>query len=398
MPALDAPLSDVRVIELGHIVAGPFCSLLLADLGAEVIKVERPGTGEIYRGGSRAADSVFNSMNRNKKSLTLDLKTPDGTEIMHDLVASADVIVENFRPGTLESLGLGYDDLTTINPGIIVCSIKGFAPGPYEDKPALDPVAEALSGLMSRTGYPDHPPARCGASVADMTASLYGALAVAGALRQRDHTGDGQHITAPLFEATTTLMGPALAHADLYDEVLGPMGGGGHGGGTWSPYGVFQTADEKWLFLGPSSQQHWLELCRVLDLDLVDDERFETLPDRLEHKQTLHEILRGVIREYTQPEFLALFEGENVPVAPVQNTKEAVNDPHLNASGALVQVQTAEGTPKTIRVPGNPVVSTAYDTRTASDPPRLSEHTDDILRDLGYSDDDLERFKTDGVL
>lgn len=393
----EKPLSDTRILEFGHIVAGPFCSLLLADLGAEVIKIERPGVGEIFRRGSESSNSTFNCMNRSKKSLTINLKSSEGKDIIRELVTTTDAIIENFSPGTLDGLELGYGDLTEYNPELIYCSIKGFTDGPYQNRPALDPVAEALTGLMSRTGYPNQPPARCGASIADMTASFHAALAIVGAIRQRDHTNEGQRITSPLFESTATLMGPALAHADAYDEVLGPMGGGGYGGGTWSPYGVFQTSDEKWVFLGPSSQKHWIELCNVLDLDLVDDDRFETLAKRRENQRELHSILDDIISTYSRPEFLAVFEGEEVPIAPVNNTKEAVNDPHLNQT-SLVEITTAEGEHQTIRVPGNPIESSAYDSKQTADPPTLGEHTDTILRDLGYSTEELNRFEENEII
>jgi crotonobetainyl-CoA:carnitine CoA-transferase CaiB-like acyl-CoA transferase len=175
------------------------------------------------------------------------------------------------------------------------------------------------------------------------------------------------------------------------------MGGGGYGGGTWSPYGVFQTKEGEWVFLVPSSQKHWIELCDVLDLDLRDDDRFETLEKRRENKRLLHSKLDDIIGEYTRSEFLELFEGEEVPVAPVNDTKEAVDDPHLNDANALVRINTAEGVEKTIRVPGDPIESTGYDVE-ADDPPQLGEHTDEVLHSFGYSDDELQELREDGVI
>ncbi|MFC6939154.1 CaiB/BaiF CoA-transferase family protein [Salinirubellus sp. GCM10025818] len=384
------PLSDATVLELGHIVAGPFCSLLLADLGAEVYKIERPGQGDSLRGSSPNGSSTFNYVNRNKKSITVNLKDNDGRAVFNDLVREADIIVENYSPGTVDELGVGYEQVKEINDGIVYCSIKGFNSGPYDDRPALDPVAEALSGLMSTTGYPDHPPARCGTSIGDMVASFNGALAIVGAIRQRDRTGEGQHITSPMFEGTVGLMGGQIAFSETYGDPAPTYGGGGQS--QWAPYDVFETEDGAWVFVGPSSEKHWNALCGALGRqDLASDDRFETLADRRANSEALGDILSSELQEYTQVEIIELLAGADVPVAPVNNTAEVPDDPHLGATGALGEINTAEGKEDTIRVPGTPVRSTGYESTNPEDPPGLGEDTDAVLASIGYSETEIQQ-------
>lgn len=391
------PLTDVTVLELGHIVAGPFCSMLLADLGAEVLKVERPGHGDTLRESSPNGNSVFNYVNRNKKSITVDLKDDEGQEVFNELVKNADVIVENYSPGTVEALGVNYERVKEFNSKIVYCSIKGFNDGPYENRPALDPVAEALSGLMSTTGYPDHPPARCGTSIGDMVASFHGAMAIVGAIRQRDITNEGQHITSPMFEGTVGLMGGQIAFSETYDEPAPPYGGGGQT--QWAPYDVFQTADDMWVFVGPSSEKHWNALCETLGLhEIASDERFETLADRRANSEALGEILTEELQEYSRSELLDLLADKDVPIAPVNNTVEVSEDEHLNATAALGEVDTAEGKGATIRVPGSPVRSTGFERIDPENPPSLGEDTDDILRSMGYSEEEISRLQDEGAI
>ena len=282
---LNRPLSDVTVVELGHIAAGPFCSLLLAELGADVVKIERRASGgDSVRDSTPVGNSLFNAVNRNKRGLTLDLKTEGGKEAFLDLIAEADVFVENLRPGAPERLEIGYEDLRESNPKLVYCSVKGFNEGPYQDYPALDPVAEALSGLMSVTGHPGNPPARAGTSVADMTAGLFGALGVVAALRQREHTGEGQHVTAPLYESTVALMNYWLVYAQSSGDTPEPIGAGHD---NWAPYNVYQSADDKWVFVGPSSQTHWERLCEALGISLDEEDRFATIVDRRRNEDAL---------------------------------------------------------------------------------------------------------------
>jgi len=391
----DRPLSDVTVLELGHIVAGPFCSLLLADLGAAVCKVEHPAHGDVIRDSSPVGNSSFNAVNRDKRSVTVNLKSERGREVFFALVAETDVVVENYAPGTAERLGVGYEALREVNPGLVYCSIKGFNDGPYREYPALDPVAEAMSGLMSVTGHPGQPPVRSGTSLADMAASFYGALSVVSALRQRERTGEGQRLSVPLFESTVSLMGYWLAYTQAYDDVPGPLGASHP---NWAPYDAYETADGSWVFVGPSSQAQWLALCEALDVDLHEDPRFETLADRRENRAALDEELAAVLRDWDRAEVVAELQTAGVPVAPVNDTADVVADPHLRQTDALTEVSAVEGEPGRIEVPRFPVRSTGFDRIDSTDPPRLGEDTDAVLGALGYDDETIAALRDEGAI
>lgn len=391
----DRPLGDVRVLELGHIVAGPFCSMLLADLGADVLKIEHPDGGDAIRDSSPVGASSFNYVNRDKRSVSLDLKDERGRVVFYDLVKEADVVVENFAPGTADRLEVGYEDLCERAPGLVYCSIKGFNPGPYEGYPALDPIAEAMSGLMSTTGHPDRPPARSGTSLADMAASLYGAVSVSAALRQRERTGEGQLVEVPLFESTVALMGYWLSYAQAYDDVPEPLGAGHP---NWSPYDVFRTADDRWVFVGPSSQRQWVALCEALECDLHERERFATLEDRRTNDDDVTAELGERIRDFEADEVLERLRDAGVPVAPVQNVAEVSVDPHLEATDALTEVRTVEGREATVSVPRFPVRSTSFNRIQSTDPPALGEDTDAVLEVLGYDRETIAELRDAGVI
>lgn len=397
MSSHERPLEDVTVLELCHIVAGPYCSLLLADLGADVVKVEHPEHGDAFRDASPAASSTFNFLNRNKRAITLNLKDDAGREAFEDLVRESDVLVENYSPAAVESLDLGYETLREINPELIYCSVKGFNEGPYEDRPALDPVAESLSGMMSTTGYPDQPPARCGTSVADMAASLQGAIAVVAALRQRDGTGDGQHITAPMFESTVGLMGGGIAFSDAFGEPMEPWEGGGQS--QWAPYGVFETADDEWVFIGPSSERHWDALCEAMEVpDIADDSRFQTLADRRDNRAALDALFEDVFRSFTKREVTDRLEHANVPHAPVNDTLEVSDDPHLEETGGLVEVEAPQEGRQPHRVPTSPIRSSGFPMVDPTDPPKQGADTVDVLSSIGYSEDRIEELRERGAI
>lgn len=387
------PLEDVKVLELGHIVAGPFCTLVLSDLGADVTKIEHPEGGDSVRSGGESGRSVFTAMNRDKRSVTLDLKSDAGRSAFKQLVEKADVLVENYREGALERLEVSPERLREINPQLVVCSIKGFGEGPYQGRPALDPVVEAMGGLMSVTGRSGMPPVRAGTSVADMTASLFGVISVLSGLRHRQQTGTGQHIRVPLFESTVTLMGYWLTMTDAFGTVPGPQGASHP---NWAPYDVYQTADSQWVFIGPSSEEHWLSLCECLDApELAANDLFETIEDRRAHSDELDSRLSDYIGRMQRDELLELLYDAGVPAAPVNDTARVLEDNHLVQTDFFSKVQwpaddNAGDGGKTVKVPRLPLESTAFTQPSVENPPALGEDTASVLEELGYSEAEID--------
>lgn len=376
MPA--RPLEDTLVVEVGHIVAGPYAALVLADLGATVVKVERPGHGDHMREAGRTGRAIFHALNRAKQSVELDLTTDAGADAFRALVAEADVVVENLGPGVMERFGLGPDALRAANPGLVYASIKGYGDGPYADRPATDPIAEALAGLMAVTGHPDSPPARAGTSIADIAAAMNAVVAVLAALRDRDATGEGQHLRVPIFEATVSLMGYWLAYRQLFDEEPRRMGAA-HS--LYAPYDVYPTADDAHVFIGATSDGHWAALKDVLDLDLACDDRGE----RLEARDAIDAAIEARTRERGRDALVDALLGAGVPAAPVNAVGDVVADPHLEAADALVATDSPTGDATGVRVPRFPVWSDAYAVPGGDDPPALGADTEAVLAALGCS-------------
>ncbi|WP_458210425.1 CaiB/BaiF CoA transferase family protein [Haladaptatus sp. NG-SE-30] len=374
------PLADLRVLELGHVVAAPYATLMLSDLGAEVVKVEHPKHGDHMRVAGDTARSIFASLNRDKQSIALDLESEDDRQAFLTLVREADIVVENFSPGSLERLGMGYDRLRKSNKSLIYVSIKGYeGSGPYSDRTATDPIIQAASGLMSVTGYTNSPPARTGTSVVDVATAQYAVMATLLALKRRRETGNGDYVTVPMFQTGVTLMSYWLAYQQQFDENPQRMGAS-HS--LYAPYNVYPTADGGHIFMAATSDDHWRIIKDELGLSLP----FETRDERLEHRKSIDDAIAAITSEHPRSEIVDQLLTSGVPVAPVNEVSDLVDNPHLNAVDALTRVDTPEA--ENVAVPWT-IPWQRAPTR-SHDPPRLGADTRPILQSLGV--DTVDRF------
>ena len=379
---MSGPLEGVRVVELAHIMAGPVCGLMLADMGADVVKVERPEGDDSRRflppeiGGESAA---FMMMNRNKRGIVLDLKSEDGRAAFLKLVARADILVENHRRGTMERLGLGHDVLAQANPALVHVEISGFGrTGPYADRGGFDLIAQGMSGLMSITGEgPGRPPVKVGAPVSDITAGILGAMGALAAYVRRLQTGEGQRVDTSLFEAgiTHTYWQSAIALAT--GTAPGPMGSAHP---LNAPYQAFRTADG-WICVGAANQRNWERLLGLIDAPgLAADPRFATNRDRMENREALAAVLDGIFARRPTAEWLAVMEEGGLPAGPVLDVAEMHADPQTRAREMVVDVEhPVAGRIETL---GLPVKFSATPGRVARSAPRLGEHTAEVLAEL----------------
>jgi len=378
-PTARLPLEGITVLDFGHTVMGPSCAMILADLGADVVKIEPVPNGEPTRHLKGFGTGYFGYFNRNKRSIAVDLKTPQGREIAHRLVKTADVLVENFAPGTMERLGLGYGSLKEINPGLVYASLKGFLDGPYAKRLALDEVVQMMSGLAYMTG-PSGRPLRAGTSVVDITGGLFAVIAILVALRERERTGAGQLVESALFETTVFLMGQHLCYAAQSSEPIPPMP---ERVSAWAVYETFSLVDGRQIFVGITTDNHWQRFCTEIGRpELLAEPAYRTNNDRIAARPQLLPILRDLFAALTLDEAVAVCERARVPFAPIARPEDLFTDPHLKATGGLMETALPNGVRTAL--PKLPI--TLHDTAFAirRDPPCVGQDTAAILRKLGF--------------
>jgi crotonobetainyl-CoA:carnitine CoA-transferase CaiB-like acyl-CoA transferase len=380
------PLSKMKVLDLTQVMAGPFCCQLLADMGADVTKVEPPGIGDQARRAMgfkmRGEDTAaFIAVNRNKKSITLNLKEEEGREIFYRLAQSSDVLVENYRPGVAKRLGADYETLKEISPRLIHASISGFGQtGPYADRAGYDLIAQGMSGLMSVTGEPGGSPAKCGIPIGDLSAGLFCAFGILCAYVAREETGCGQYIDTSLFEGALAFSIWETAELWATGRVPQPFGSAHR---LNAPYQALKTRDG-YLNVGPNNQRLWTRFCEALGREeLTEDRRFATNADRMEHREELVEELEAVLKTGDTDEWVELFLEAGVPVGPIYNYKQVFEDPHTQAREMMVEMEhPVEGT---VRSLGIPIKLSETPGEIRHPAPLLGQHTEETLAELGYS-------------
>jgi crotonobetainyl-CoA:carnitine CoA-transferase CaiB-like acyl-CoA transferase len=371
---LSQSLSGIRVLEFSHAVMGPACGLILADLGAEVIKVEPADGGDPTRNLTGFGSGFFTFYNRNKKSIAIDLKSESGIAAIYQLIEKSDVVIENFAPGTMDRLGLGYEQLCKVNPRLVYCGLKGFLDGPYENRMALDEVIQMMTGLAYMTG-PVGKPMRAGASVLDILTGTFGVIAIQAALREREKTGKGGLIKAGLFETGAFLMGQHLAYAAIQG---GPIPTMSERVSAWSIYDMFTAEDGEQVFIGITSDRQWERFCQSFKrADLLSDARLNTNNARVAARPWLIKDLREMLSSMQSQEVMCLCERARIPYAKVNSPDALFNDAHLSEGGHFIAVELPDG--RISDLPGLPISSQEKSATGLYRPPKFGQHNDLIL-------------------
>jgi crotonobetainyl-CoA:carnitine CoA-transferase CaiB-like acyl-CoA transferase len=386
------PYDGIRIVEFTQMVMGPTCGMVLADLGAEVIKVEPIGHG---RHGDATRDLLgsgagfFPMFNRNKKSLALDLQTQAGKEAVLRLIATADVVSENFKPGTMKKLGLDYDSLKALNPRLVYVSHKGFLPGPYEHRTALDEVVQMMGGLAYMTGRPGDP-LRAGTSVNDIMGGMFGAIGAMAALAQREKTGLGQEVQSALFENNVFLVAQHMMQFAVTGKPAAPMPARIS---AWAIYDVFKVRGDEQIFLAVVSNTAWSIFCDAFEFDdLKADARLQSNNDRVQAREWMMPILRERMAKFSASEISAVFEKNALPFAPITRPQDLFDDPHLKATGGLAPIQLPDGRDtQTVLLP---ILLDGERPGVRCSPPKLGEHSTQILKELGYSSEEIKHLST----
>lgn len=385
------PLAGLKVVEFTHMVMGPSAGLILGDMGAEVVRIEPIG-GDRTRRLLGSGAGYYPMYNRNKQSVCLDLKDEYGLAAARALAADADIVVENFRPGTLDRLGLGYAALSEDNPGLIYCSAKGFLSGPYEQRAALDEVAQMMGGLAYMTGPPGRP-LRAGASVIDVTGGMFGVIGILGLLERRHHTGKGGEVKCSLFETTAFLVGQHMAQKAATGKAAAPMPARIS---AWAIYDVFATANDGQIFVGVVSDQQWQAFCAAFDLhDFAQDQSLSQNNDRVLARDRILPVIRSLFAAHDRDALLAKCEAIGLPVAPIARPEDLFDDPHLNAAGGLVDLSLPDGT--ATRLPSLPIEIDGARLGVRHDLGQPGSHTRAALLNAGLAADQVDALFESGA-
>ncbi|MEZ5514331.1 MAG: CaiB/BaiF CoA-transferase family protein [Steroidobacteraceae bacterium] len=386
------PLAGIKVVEFTHMVMGPAVGAILVELGADVIKVEPIG-GDATRRLLGSGAGYFPTYNRNKKSIVLNLKDPRGLAVARKLAASSDVLVENFRQGALDRLGLSYEELAKTNERLIYCSEKGFLSGPYEHRTALDEVAQMMGGLAYMTGPPGRP-LRAGSSVIDISGGMFGVIAILAALQQRHATGRGQKVSSSLFETTVYMIGQHMAQMAVTGKPAAPMPARIS---AWAIYDVFDTKDGQQVFVGVVSDSLWEKFCATFGLEeLAANPEFKANNQRVLARDKLMPQVRELLRQFTRDELIDKLEHTGIPFAPIGRPEDMFDDPHLLASGGLADVTLPDG--RSAKLPTLPIEMNGERVSQGATLARIGQHTREILAGLGMSAPDIDALAADKVV
>ncbi len=390
-------LEGIRVIDLTRVLAGPYATMVLADLGAEVIKVESLTGDEARRFGPFKGDvsGYFQSVNRGKKSVAIDLKHPDGKALLMDLLAQSDILVENYRPGAMKRLGLDYETLRSVYPSLIYAACSGFGQtGPYSHRGAYDMIIQGMGGVISVTGEPDQPPVRVGISIGDLSASLFTAIGILSALHVRNQTGAGQMVDIGMLDCQVALLENAISRFDMNGEVPKPLGARHP---SITPFQAFETSDS-WLMLAIGNNVLWQKFCDVIETPwLTQDPRFSDNASRTDNHTALQNVLSPIIKQRTTPAWIDLLEPLDIPCGPIHDVQQVVEDPQVKARDMILQFTHPTAGP--LRMAGTPIKLTDTPGQISGMAPELGEHTDDVLTSiLNFSKQEIHKLRSQNII